>query len=74
MSLVTTNLRALPFLIDCTSCVVQYCFFFTSTQVALPDVEPLIHFALNCGTKGCPPIKSYTPQVNSILTFRLKIA
>ncbi|XP_073768272.1 uncharacterized protein isoform X1 [Danio rerio] len=31
-------------------------------QVALPDVEPLIHFALNCGAKGCPPIKTYTPQ------------
>ncbi|XP_077392370.1 uncharacterized protein LOC144030181 [Festucalex cinctus] len=31
-------------------------------QVALKDVEPLIHFALNCGAKGCPPIKTYTPQ------------
>ncbi|KAF7666775.1 hypothetical protein LDENG_00090810 [Lucifuga dentata] len=31
-------------------------------QVALPDTEPLIHFALNCGAKGCPPIKTYTPQ------------
>ncbi|CAB1328818.1 unnamed protein product [Coregonus sp. 'balchen'] len=31
-------------------------------QVALPDSEPLIHFALNCGAKGCPPIKTYTPQ------------
>ncbi|XP_059417138.1 uncharacterized protein LOC132152385 isoform X2 [Carassius carassius] len=31
-------------------------------QVALPDVEPLIHFALNCGAKGCPPIKTYTSQ------------
>ncbi|KAG1945411.1 uncharacterized protein zgc:152951 isoform X2 [Pimephales promelas] len=31
-------------------------------QVALPDVEPLIHFALNCGAKSCPPIKTYTPQ------------
>ncbi|XP_077072838.1 uncharacterized protein LOC143723877 isoform X3 [Siphateles boraxobius] len=31
-------------------------------QVALPDVEPLVHFALNCGAKGCPPIKTYTPQ------------
>lgn len=33
-------------------------------QVALPDAEPLIHFALNCGAKGCPPIKTYTPQVS----------
>ncbi|XP_028846614.1 uncharacterized protein LOC114796533 isoform X1 [Denticeps clupeoides] len=31
-------------------------------QLALPDPEPLIHFALNCGAKGCPPIKTYTPQ------------
>ncbi|XP_068602331.1 uncharacterized protein zgc:152951 [Brachionichthys hirsutus] len=31
-------------------------------QVALPDAEPLIHFALNCGAKGCPPINTYTPQ------------
>ncbi|XP_011609337.1 uncharacterized protein isoform X3 [Takifugu rubripes] len=31
-------------------------------QVALSDAEPLIHFALNCGAKGCPPIKTYTPQ------------
>ncbi|XP_061697698.1 uncharacterized protein zgc:152951 isoform X2 [Syngnathoides biaculeatus] len=31
-------------------------------QVALKDAEPLIHFALNCGAKGCPPIKTYTPQ------------
>lgn len=32
--------------------------------MALPDAEPLIHFALNCGAKGCPPIKTYTPQVS----------
>uniref|UniRef100_A0A3Q3IP55 Uncharacterized protein n=1 Tax=Monopterus albus TaxID=43700 RepID=A0A3Q3IP55_MONAL len=32
-------------------------------QVALPDAEPLIHFALNCGAKGCPPIKTYTPHM-----------
>ncbi|XP_057708169.1 uncharacterized protein zgc:152951 isoform X2 [Corythoichthys intestinalis] len=31
-------------------------------QVALKDAEPLIHFALNCGAKGCPPIKTYTPE------------
>ena len=37
--------------------------FFIVDQVALPDAEPLIHFALNCGAKGCPPIKTYTPQV-----------
>ncbi|XP_026767433.1 uncharacterized protein zgc:152951 isoform X1 [Pangasianodon hypophthalmus] len=31
-------------------------------QVALPEAEPLIHFALNCGAKGCPPIRAYTPK------------
>ncbi|KAJ8013045.1 hypothetical protein DPEC_G00049230 [Dallia pectoralis] len=31
-------------------------------QVALPDAEPLVHFALNCGAMGCPPIRTYTPQ------------
>ncbi|XP_037542059.1 uncharacterized protein zgc:152951 [Nematolebias whitei] len=31
-------------------------------QVALPDAEPLVHFALNCGAKGCPPIKAYAPE------------
>ncbi|KAA0715965.1 hypothetical protein E1301_Tti016139 [Triplophysa tibetana] len=31
-------------------------------RVALHDVEPLIHFALNCGAKGCPPIRTYTPE------------
>ncbi|KAG9349522.1 hypothetical protein JZ751_027967 [Albula glossodonta] len=31
-------------------------------RVALPEVEPLIHFALNCGAKGCPPIKTYTAE------------
>ncbi|KAJ8253154.1 hypothetical protein GJAV_G00209720 [Gymnothorax javanicus] len=31
-------------------------------KVALPRVEPLIHFALNCGAKGCPPIKTYTAK------------
>ncbi|XP_058471459.1 uncharacterized protein zgc:152951 isoform X1 [Solea solea] len=44
----------------------QFCRPFSKTdprlQVALPHVEPLIHFALNCGAKGCPPIKTYTPQ------------
>ncbi|XP_016341877.1 uncharacterized protein LOC107688668 [Sinocyclocheilus anshuiensis] len=34
-------------------------------QVALPDVEPH-SFALNCGAKGCPPIKTYTPQIPEV--------
>uniref|UniRef100_A0A8C9SEZ6 Zgc:152951 n=1 Tax=Scleropages formosus TaxID=113540 RepID=A0A8C9SEZ6_SCLFO len=31
-------------------------------QAALPDAEPLVHFALNCGTKSCPPIKTYSAK------------
>uniref|UniRef100_H3AL83 Zgc:152951 n=1 Tax=Latimeria chalumnae TaxID=7897 RepID=H3AL83_LATCH len=31
-------------------------------QVALPEAEPLIHFALNCGAKGCPAIRSYSAK------------
>ena len=27
---------------------------------ALEEVEPRIHFALNCGAKSCPPIKTFT--------------
>jgi hypothetical protein len=29
-------------------------------KFALPKCEPLIHFALVCGAKSCPPIKAYT--------------
>jgi len=29
-------------------------------KVALPEPEPKIHFALVCGAKSCPPIKTYT--------------
>lgn len=29
-------------------------------KVALGDHEPLIHFALVCGAKSCPPIKTYS--------------
>ncbi|XP_019618159.1 PREDICTED: uncharacterized protein LOC109465380 [Branchiostoma belcheri] len=30
--------------------------------VALENPEPLIHFALVCGAKSCPPIKTYSAQ------------
>eukprot|EP00271_Cylindrocystis_brebissonii_P016298 TRINITY_DN396_c0_g1_i1.p1 TRINITY_DN396_c0_g1~~TRINITY_DN396_c0_g1_i1.p1 ORF type:complete len:494 (+),score=120.93 TRINITY_DN396_c0_g1_i1:438-1919(+) len=30
-------------------------------KVALKEPEPLIHFALVCGAKSCPPIKTYRP-------------
>ncbi|XP_067051078.1 uncharacterized protein [Acropora muricata] len=29
-------------------------------KIALPAPEPKIHFALVCGAKSCPPIKTYT--------------
>ena len=29
---------------------------------ALDSVEPRIHFALNCGAKSCPPIKTFTTE------------
>ncbi|XP_032386228.1 uncharacterized protein zgc:152951 [Etheostoma spectabile] len=29
---------------------------------ALPDAEPLIHFALNCGAKGCPNLKNTSQE------------
>jgi len=29
---------------------------------SLPEPEPRIHFALNCGAKGCPPIRVYSAQ------------
>jgi hypothetical protein len=33
---------------------------------ALPEPEPMIHFALVCGAKSCPPIKTYTAQVSVV--------
>eukprot|EP00897_Mesotaenium_endlicherianum_P006562 jgi/Mesen1/5934/ME000301S05070 len=30
-------------------------------KIALEEHEPLIHFALVCGAKSCPPIKTYKP-------------
>jgi hypothetical protein len=29
---------------------------------ALEKAEPRIHFALNCGAKSCPPIKTYSAE------------
>ena len=31
-------------------------------EVALDEAEPLVHFALVCGAKSCPPIKCYTQK------------
>lgn len=33
-------------------------------KIALPEAEPKIHFALVCGAKSCPPIKTYTSAVS----------
>jgi len=33
-------------------------------KVALETHEPLIHFALVCGAKSCPPIKTYSVDVS----------
>ena len=38
-------------------------------KVALPAPEPKIHFALVCGAKSCPPIKTYTSAVRTFITF-----
>ena len=29
-------------------------------KIILPEVDPRIHFALNCGAKSCPPIKTFS--------------
>ncbi|KAL4235616.1 hypothetical protein ACF0H5_004011 [Mactra antiquata] len=39
-------------------------------KVALETHEPLIHFALVCGSKSCPPIKTYSASdINNQLTL-----
>jgi hypothetical protein len=30
-------------------------------RVRVEDVDPRVHFALNCAAESCPPIRSYTP-------------
>ena len=32
-------------------------------RLSLDQAEPRIHFALNCGAKSCPPIKTFSAQV-----------
>jgi hypothetical protein len=31
-------------------------------QLALPQLDPRIHFALNCGAKSCPPIRVFSAK------------
>ena len=33
-------------------------------KIALEQPEPKIHFALVCGAKSCPPIKTYSSKVS----------
>lgn len=42
-------------------------------KVALPAPEPKIHFALVCGAKSCPPIKTYTSAVRFFFLSHLVI-
>ena len=35
-------------------------------QIALKECDPRIHFALVCGGKSCPPVKTYTAEVGFI--------
>jgi len=38
------------------------------SKVCLTEVDPRIHFALNCGALSCPPIRIYTEEkINSQL-------
>lgn len=30
--------------------------------LAMPSMDPRIHFALNCGALSCPPVKVYSPE------------
>ena len=32
----------------------------SEAKVALDQVEPRVHFALNCGAASCPPIKTFS--------------
>lgn len=39
--------------------------------VALPNPEPKVHFALVCGAKSCPPIKTYSAAVSKTAAIAL---
>ena len=42
----------------------MYLFCLSRLKIALPEPEPRVHFALVCGAKSCPAIKTYTPAVS----------
>ena len=56
-------------LIFCLS-LVLFSFFISRLKLMLKECEPKIHFALVCGAKSCPPIKTYSAQVYAV-TFIL---
>ena len=38
-------------------------------NLALTEAEPRIHFALNCGAASCPPIKTFSAEEVSEITY-----
>jgi len=39
-------------------------------HIALKECEPRVHFALVCGAKSCPPIKTYSAEVSIIWRYK----
>ena len=37
--------------------------FYCRIRISLNDAEARVHFALVCGAKSCPPIKTYSAEV-----------
>ena len=48
-----------------------FLFLESRLQVSLDTPEPRIHFALVCGAKSCPPIKTYSSEV-CVLYLKIK--
>ena len=44
----------------------------TRMKIILPEVEPRIHFALNCGAKSCPPIKTFSGNEGTFIVHKAK--
>lgn len=40
--------------------------FVPRLKVSLDSPEPRVHFALVCGAKSCPPIKTYSSDVSTM--------
>ena len=39
--------------------------------IALKQCEPRVHFALVCGAKSCPPIKTYSSEVSVLFKAQM---